>query len=168
MFVLFVVVLALIPYFVVVVLLRIHYTSICCQSQGVDNKNMYFVTYHKNEVFNLSTINRIIELAKARGLKQTYLCSQLGLERSWLQNVKRHNSIISDERLVQLSDILDTTVAYLKGETDDPTPDNKKSPSITDELMKRSDINELLEKYELLTPDKRKMALDVLRAWTAD
>ncbi len=128
---------------------------------------MYFVTYHKNEVFILSTINRIIELAKARGLKQTYLCSQLGLERSWLQNVKRHNSIISDERLIQLADILDTTVEYLKGETDDPTPDNKKSPSITDELLKRSDINELLELYNSFSPKEQEQILSVVKGYAS-
>lgn len=110
------------------------------------------------------TIDRILDLTKKRGLKQSYLCTQLGLERSWIQNVKRHNSTISDERLIQLADILGTTVEYLKGETDDPAPAKEKSPSELDELLSQPDVTELLALYRSLTPGEQRQALSVLKA----
>ena len=110
------------------------------------------------------TIDRILDLTKKRGLKQSYLCTQLGLERSWIQNVKRHNSTISDERLAQLAEILDTTVAYLKGETYDPSPDNKKSPSEVDELLSDPEISAMLELYRSWSPSKRRRATSLLKA----
>lgn len=85
----------------------------------------------------MATIDNIISLAKAKGLKQSYICTQLGLERTWIQNVKRHNSVISDDRLKQIAAIMGTSVQYLKGETDDPTiifPEKEKSPSSIDGL----------------------------------
>lgn len=129
---------------------------------------MYFVTYYKNGVFCLLTINRIIELSKARGLKQAYLCSQLGLERSWLQNIKRHNSTISEERLTHIADILDTTVAYLKGETDDPAPAKEKSPSELDELLSDPLNKELFDKLAKLSAAKKKALLALIEDQETD
>lgn len=91
-------------------------------------------------------ITRIIDLTKKRGLKQSYVCEQLGLERTWMQTVKKQNSNISEERLELIADILNTTVSYLKGETDDPSPEKEKSPSATDGLTNfQSTILQLLE-----------------------
>lgn len=85
-------------------------------------------------------IDRILSRAKELGVSQTYICTQLGLGRSWLQNVKRYNISIDDDRLGTIAAILNTTVAYLKGETDDPSPENKKSPSVEDERSENERI----------------------------
>lgn len=78
-------------------------------------------------------IDRILSRAKEVGISQAHICGQLGLTRNWLQNVRRYDINIDDERLRTIATILNTTVAYLKGETDDPSPENKKSPSVEDE-----------------------------------
>ena len=103
----------------------------------------------------MSTINRIIELTKQRGLKQTYVCAQLGLEKTWMQTARKQNSNISDERLNKIAEILDTTTAYLKGETDNP--EKEKSPS-NDGLA--PDEQAILNMYRMTPPEKR---LDFIR-----
>lgn len=78
-------------------------------------------------------IDKILSRAKDIGVTQAHICAQLGLNRTWLQSVKHYNLQIDDERAETIASILHTTVAYLKGETDDPSPENKKSPSVEDE-----------------------------------
>ena len=93
------------------------------------------------------TIDRISSLAKLKGISKTHICNQIGMERSWLQTVKKQNSTISPERLTQIADILGTTVEYLNGETDDPAvPEKRKSPSNMDGLTEfQSTILRLLD-----------------------
>jgi transcriptional regulator with XRE-family HTH domain len=106
----------------------------------------------------LCIADRIISYAKAKGVKQTYICEQLNVDRTWLRTAKRDNINISPERLQQISELLGTTVEYLKGETDDPSKDNKKSPSELDELLNDPDFKFIFEAYRDMSPEKKKQA----------
>lgn len=64
-------------------------------------------------------IDRIKELAKEKGIKIKFICSQLGLAETYLSNVKNGKDRMTDERLQKIADILDTTVEYLTGESDE-------------------------------------------------
>ena len=109
-------------------------------------------------------VDRILARAKSLGISQAHICSELGLGRTWLHSVKRYNLNVEDERIETIANILGTTTAYLKGETDDPSPDNKKSPSEVDELLQQPDITELLALYRSLPEKEQKRALSVLKA----
>ena len=95
----------------------------------------------------MSSIERIIQVAHDKGISNAFICSKIGVNRTWLNAVKRDNLNISDERLNIIANALGTSVAYLKGETDDPTvPENKKSPSNMDGLTEfQSTILRLLD-----------------------
>ena len=112
----------------------------------------------------MSTVDRITNLAKEKGITQAFISSKIGVHRNWLSCVRRDNVKISDERLAIIADILGTTTAYIKGETDDPETGNKKSPSELDELLQQPDITELLALYRSLPEKEQKRALSVLRA----
>lgn len=66
----------------------------------------------------MSTINRVLQLAKEKGITQAFICEQLGLKRTYLADVKNGKNKISDDRLIIIAAILNTTPEYLKGETD--------------------------------------------------
>lgn len=115
------------------------------------------------------TIDRISELAKIKGISKTHICNQLGMERSWLQTVKKQNSTISPERLTQIADILGTTVEYLNGETDDPAvPEKEKSPSALDELLSDPLNKELFDKLSKLSSAKKKALLALIEDQESD
>lgn len=105
----------------------------------------------------MNTVDRITNLAKSKGITQAFISKQLGVHRNWLSCVKRDNVKISEERLRIISDILGTTVAYLKGETDDLSPQKEKSPS-NDGLL--ADEQAVLSIYRMTPPEKR---LDFIR-----
>ncbi|MBO5299049.1 MAG: helix-turn-helix domain-containing protein [Clostridia bacterium] len=63
-------------------------------------------------------INKIKALAKEKGVKQNYICAQLGLQYSYLNDVEKGKNKLTEERLRIIADILGTTPEYLKDETD--------------------------------------------------
>ena len=63
-------------------------------------------------------VDKIKSLAKERGIKLGFICSQLGLTESYFRSVKQGKNRISDERLSIIADILNTTPEYLRDETD--------------------------------------------------
>lgn len=99
----------------------------------------------------MSTIDRIIQLSNQKGISNAFICSKLGVNRTWLNAVKRDNLNISCDRLAQIADILETTVEYLKGETDNPK--KEKSPSSIDEL---SDFKKsILDLLDMIPEDEQ-------------
>jgi transcriptional regulator with XRE-family HTH domain len=106
----------------------------------------------------MEIVDRITNLAKSKGITQSFISSKLGVHRNWLSCVKRDNVRISEERLQIISDILGTTVAYLKGETDDPSPQKEKSPSEVDELL-NDPLNKELWSRLVKMPQAKKAAL---------
>jgi transcriptional regulator with XRE-family HTH domain len=82
----------------------------------------------------MSVIDRIAILAEKKGISQAFICKQLGVQRNWVSTARRQQSNVSDERIATIAVILGTSVAYLKGETDDPSLEKEKSPSEVDEL----------------------------------
>lgn len=68
----------------------------------------------------MTTILRIKETAKEKGIKLSYICERLGFKsRTYFNDVEKNNREIPDDKLQIIADELNTTVAYLKGETDE-------------------------------------------------
>ena len=66
----------------------------------------------------MANIDKIKALAKEKGVKQNYICAQLGLQYSYLNDVEKGKNKLTEERLRIIADILGTTPEYLKDETD--------------------------------------------------
>lgn len=71
-------------------------------------------------------VNKIKALAKEQGIKIKFICSQLSLAEGYLSNVQSGKTVMTDERLEKIAEILHTTPEYLRDETDDPSA----SPSV--------------------------------------
>lgn len=67
-------------------------------------------------------INKIKDMCKTKGIKQGYLCSQLGVAKGYFNDVERGKNTMSNERIAKVAEILGTSVAYLNDETEDPAP----------------------------------------------
>lgn len=78
-------------------------------------------------------ISKIKDMCKTRGIKQGYLCSQLGVGYTYLNDVANGKNRMTDDRLAKIAEILGTSVAYLNDETDDPA-------LIIGEPMSKTDI----------------------------
>lgn len=66
------------------------------------------------------TVNRIKSRSKDRGFKMKFICSNLGVRDNYFTDCRNKGVAIPEETLKAVATMLDTTVAYLTGETDDP------------------------------------------------
>ncbi|MEW6280337.1 MAG: helix-turn-helix transcriptional regulator, partial [Candidatus Eremiobacterota bacterium] len=57
---------------------------------------------------------------EALGLKQSEVAQQLGVDSSVVHNWRRGRSFPEPDRFAELAVVLETTRAFLLGETDDP------------------------------------------------
>ncbi len=116
----------------------------------------------------MQVVDRVVEFAKNKGIKQVYICTEIGVARNWFSIVKRDNIKISPERLAQIADILGTTVDYLNGETDDPSPVKEKGSSELDELLSDPLNKALFDKLSKLSSAKKKALLALIEDQESD
>ena len=65
------------------------------------------------------TIDRTRQLARQRGISLSFICKHLGLNNVYFIDREKAGKEIPDQKLEIIADVLFTTVAYLKGETDE-------------------------------------------------
>lgn len=78
-------------------------------------------------------INKIKELAKSKGIKIGFICSELGFTNTYLNDIEKGKSKkIHPDTIHKIARILGTTYDYLTDLTDDPDPNyaakNAESP----------------------------------------
>ena len=102
--------------------------------------------------------NKIQETLKSKGLSQSFVSERIGMSRNYLKDCKRLNSDIPQDRLALIADLLGTTTEYLRDETDDPSPQQKKPAAISDELWEAMQNNPravaLLEMLLKMSPEQ--------------
>lgn len=83
--------------------------------------------------------SRIKSLAKKQGKTLSYICGLIGRKVYYLNDISKNNAEMPDEYLKILAENLGTSVAYLKGETDDPdiTLNERLFPEIVTDLQKK-------------------------------
>ena len=81
-------------------------------------------------------INKIKDMCKAKGIKQGYLCSQLGVAKGYFNDVERGKNTMSEDRIHKIAELLNTSYAFLTDETDDPAP-------VIGEPIPKSDLEKL-------------------------
>jgi transcriptional regulator with XRE-family HTH domain len=83
--------------------------------------------------------SRIKSLAKKQGKTLSYICGLIGRKVYYLNDISKNNAEMPDEYLKILAENLGTSVAYLKGETDDPyiTLNDRLFPEIATDLQKK-------------------------------
>lgn len=101
-------------------------------------------------------IDRVMKLAKAEGIKLSYLAGLFGLGRTYFQDVKKRNADIPEDRLIIIAEKLNTTPEYLKGETDTKEKPTGESTDGLSEYDAR-----VLDWFHSLPPEKRQAILEI-------
>lgn len=107
------------------------------------------------------TVERILLVSKQKGVKQTNLENAIGGYRGKVTEWKKGKSSPSIDEIKLLASFLDTSVAYLSGETDDPSPriTVTRDPVELAQLLRDKGI---LPKDRDLTEAEEKRLLDLL------
>lgn len=70
----------------------------------------------------MANIDKIKKRAKEKGITLTHVCQSIGQGVYYFNDVKKRDGNIPPDRLEKIAEILDTTVAYLTDQTDNPSP----------------------------------------------
>lgn len=97
-------------------------------------------------------LERIKERTKAKGWSMSNLCREMGTARSYFTNFKNGNLSITEDRLNQIAKLLDCSVEYLKGETDDAS-----KPGVSPEKQK------LLNLIDTLTDEQAERFAELIK-----
>lgn len=137
-----------------------HYNSHFVSLQVFYSKNVSFVCLYNFGVMILLNFDRITQLAKENHKSLSFLSANvLGKYRTFLRDVRDHNGKITDEQIAILANALNTTSAYLKGETDIK---EKAAPVSGSDLSER-DI-QFLEIFRQLSVEEQDLFLKMFRA----
>lgn len=102
-------------------------------------------------VFKLVIVDRIKALCQESGIKQQYLFQKLGVNRTLFADWERGKSKPSENHIQIIADILHTTPAYLRGETDE-----KEKPAI--ESLSDSELDaEFMRLFKQLSPEQQEI-----------
>ena len=95
---------------------------------------MRFVHSHKYGGVVLFNYDRFNDLVKQTGVKKAHICRVLIKSPYYLRDAEKTKADLDDETVVAIANILHTTPAYLRGETDDNKPHESKSHEIGHDL----------------------------------
>ena len=104
-------------------------------------------------------INSIQALAKKQGISMKFLCDQLGKRRSFLSEVRLGKDRIHDNEIEVIASILNTTPAYLRGETDDPAPVRAEPIKISTSPTKQ----ELIDAISYMSDEQAELFLKLIK-----
>lgn len=102
---------------------------------------------------------RLKSRAKEKGRTYKYLCDQLGREKNYLSNCAGGADKLSPENLARVADLLDTTPAYLLGESDEK---EKPTGAVADGLSAKE--RELIDLFRGLSPAEQDAQLALWKA----
>ena len=130
---------------------------------------MRFVKSHIIGVILLFDYNRFEQLRSAKGITKKFIAQSLGRSSTICQDWKQQKSQPSSTQLSKIAEILDTTPAYLCGETDDPSPDSSDELSqLLETLREREDMRMLFKLASTATPEDVRKAVKIIEALRRD
>ena len=128
---------------------------------------MRFVKSHIIGVILLFDYNRFEQLRSAKGITKKFIAQSLGRSSTICQDWKQHKSQPNPEQLRRVAEILDTTPAYLNGETGDPSPVSAAGQELEElltALREREDMRMLFSLARDASPADVRQAVKIIEA----
>ena len=113
--------------------------------------------------------DRFEQLRCSRGITKKFIAQALGRSPALCQDWKQQKSQPGAGQLKKLAEILDTTPAYLCGETDDPAPQRTdEAEEMLNTLHAREDLRMLFKLARDATPEDVRQAVRIIEALRRD
>lgn len=111
--------------------------------------------------------NRFEQLRSAKGITKKFIAQSLGRSSTICQDWKQQKSQPNPEQLRRVAEILDTTPAYLTGETEDPSPTSSPDRELEElltALREREDMRMLFSLARDASPGDVRQAVKIIEA----
>jgi transcriptional regulator with XRE-family HTH domain len=111
----------------------------------------------------MDIVDRIKGTVKMNGMTLENLYEKANLPKGYLRDVRAGKSSLTNPRLERIAEVLNTTVEYLRGETNEK---NKPAPVTESEPKDNNDINLLVQFYKGFSEEQRKeLVAEAFRIW---
>ena len=130
-----------------------------------------FVILHKDGVKPLFDYERFEALRISRGITKRFIASSLGRSATLVQDWKLQKSQPSETQLAEVARILGTTPAYLRGETDEVSPESPQDEelrALLEELREREEMRMLFKLARDASPEDVRQAVRIIEALRRD
>ena len=130
-----------------------------------------FGILHKDGVKTLFDYERFEALRVSRGITKRFIAQSLGRSSTLVQDWKLQKSQPNEAQLAEVARILGTTPAYLRGETDEVSPDagrDEELRALLEELREREDMRMLFKLARDASPEDVRQAVRIIEALRRD
>ena len=112
---------------------------------------------------------RFEALRVSKGVTKRFIAQELGRSPSLCQDWKLRKSQPSEAQLAAVARILGTTPAYLRGETEDPSPlQDEEMTALLTSLREREDMRMLFKLARDASPEDVRQAVRIIEALRRD
>ena len=114
---------------------------------------------------------RFEALRVSRGITKRFIAQSLGRSSTLVQDWKLQKSQPNEAQLAEVARILGTTPAYLRGETDEVSPDagrDEELRALLEELREREDMRMLFKLARDASPEDVRQAVRIIEALRRD
>ena len=109
--------------------------------------------------------DRFEQLRRSKGITKKFIAQSLGRSATLCQDWKQRKSQPSQAQLQRLAEILDTTPAYLTGETEEPSPSSDEQlDQLLTALREREDMRMLFSLAKDASPEDVRQAVKIIKA----
>ncbi len=109
--------------------------------------------------------DRFEQLRRSKGITKKFIAQSLGRSATLCQDWKQRKSQPSQAQLRQVADILDTTPAYLMGETEEPSSSaGDEMTQLLTALREREDMRMLFSLAKDASPEDVRQAVKIIKA----
>ena len=118
----------------------------------------------KNGVNALFNYEKMEALRVSKGITKRFIAQSLGRSATLVQDWKQHKSQPSDEQLAVVANILGTTPAYLRDETDEVSPASEELEALLTSLREREEMRMLFKLARDASPEDVRQAVKIIEA----
>ena len=109
--------------------------------------------------------DRFEQLRRSKGITKKFIAQSLGRSATLCQDWKQHKSQPSQAQLRQVAEILDTSPAYLTGETEESSPaSDEQLDQLLAALREREDMRMLFSLAKDASPEDVRQAVKIIKA----
>ena len=81
----------------------------------------------------MRNVERAKRIATEKGINVSFVCREIGKSRGYISQMLVSGRDLPDDMIEPVAKALGVSVDYLTGQTDDPAPEQKEKPTVTDD-----------------------------------
>lgn len=106
----------------------------------------------------MRNVERAKQIATEKGINVSFVCREIGKSRGYISQMLVSGRDLPDDMIEPVAKALGVSVSYLTGQTDDPAPEQKEKPTVTNDDGLSIQWADVEAAFKAATPEMREAA----------